>query len=98
MNKSELIEAVEKRRLIEFTDEWLNVRTVEAHACVRLKDGRTALIGFQVDIGHGQPQEQLWKLLDDPVRMHAVHGRNYATKRTIPERYIEQVLEVYAQA
>lgn len=92
-----LIEAIERKQLIEFSDMgyW---RTCEPHVYAQGPGGREILIAFQIDVGHGSaPNEQLWKLVDASRARLVEPARLFSKTRPIPTQYAQQVRKVYAQ-
>jgi hypothetical protein len=94
-----LIEAIQKKQLIEFSENGEHWRKAEPHMYALGPGGAEIVIIYQLDVGHGTvPNEQLWKIVDASRVVPSKTRRLFSKIRPIPKRYAEQARKVYAQA
>jgi hypothetical protein len=93
-----LIQAVNNRCLVEYVDEWLNHRTMEARAYGLSRGEQPVVIGYQIDGDQGIAPEQMWKTIDDIERIVVKDGLERYAERTIPPQHTGQILKLFALA
>jgi hypothetical protein len=94
-----LIEAIQKKEIVEFSENGVHWRQAEPHMYALGPGGAEIVIVYQLDVGHGTvPNEQLWKIVDASRVVPSKTRRLFSASRAIPTQHAERARKVYAQA